>query len=377
MFAVVTLGTVTITVGKYVLSPLLPNIIESLAITSFQAGVALSMMSVVFALAQYPGGHLSDQLSRKTILVTGVSVVCVGVAVLLGTHSYLFFVVGAMGIGIGRGLYSTASRALLSELFVERRGQAFGVNMASIDVSGAAAAGLAVAVVLVSVWQLIFLPILVLLFPILFFLNRWSDESLVLRRVPFDFWRTSQRIYRTTEIRRLLIAYSLFVFTIRGVLGFLPTYLQAEQGVSTGVASTAFATLFAVGLITKPLAGDLSDRMPRPMIGAGVLVIGAIGMGVIVTASSLATLFIGVGIYAVGQKAFGPVMQAYLMDVFPDDSMGGDLGAIRTVYMLVGSIGPAYVGYVANQLSYTVAFAGFAVSFLLAGGIVLSITYHE
>jgi predicted MFS family arabinose efflux permease len=228
-----------------------------------------------------------------------------------------------MSIDIGRGLYSTSARALLSELFVERRGQVFGVNMASIDVSGAAAAGLAVAVVFVSDWPAIFVPVLAMLLPILFLLKRWSNEPMILERVSFDFWHTSQRIYRTTQIRRLLIAYSLFMFTIRGVLGFLPTYLQAEQGLSTGVASTAFATLFVVGLFTKLLAGDLSDWMCRPIIGASVLVIGAIGMGAIVTASSLPVLFVGVGIYAVGQKSFGPVMQAYLMVVFPDDSMGG------------------------------------------------------
>lgn len=58
--------------------------------------------------------------------------------------------------------------------------------------------------------------------------------------------------------------------------------------------------------------------MCHPIIGASVLVIGAI-----VTASSLPVLFVGVGICAVGQKSFGPVMQAYLMDVFPDDSMEG------------------------------------------------------
>jgi hypothetical protein len=45
--------------------------------------------------------------------------------------------------------------------------------------------------------------------------------------------------------------------------------------------------------------------------------------------------------------------------------------------MLLGSIGPAYVGFVASRVSYTMGFAGFAILFLLASGIVLSIANFD
>jgi hypothetical protein len=70
-------------------------------------------------------------------------------------------------------------------------------------------------------------------------------------------------------------------------------------------------------------------------------------------------------------------MQAHLMDSFPDESMAGDLGATRTVYIGIGSVGPAYVGFVASRLNYTVAFAGFVVAFLVGGLVVLALALTD
>lgn len=51
-------------------------------------------------------------------------------------------------------------------------------------------------------------------------------------------------------------------------------------------------------------------------------------------------------------------MQTHLMDVFQDANMGGDLGAFRMFHMIVGSLGPTYVGFTAERTSYTLAFVG-------------------
>jgi hypothetical protein len=81
----------------------------------------------------------------------------------------------------------------------------------------------------------------------------------------------------------------------------------------------------------------------------------------------------GVFVFAMGQKAFPAPVQAYLMDMFPEGGMAGDLGAVRTIYIGAGSLGPVYVGYVAGRLSYTTAFAGFVIMLLGAGLVTLGI----
>jgi len=68
------------------------------------------------------------------------------------------------------------------------------------------------------------------------------------------------------------------------------------------------------------------------------------------------------------------VMQSYLMDAFPDDSAGGDLGAMRTVYIGLGALGPTYVGTVATAADYRVAFWGLVVALLASAGLVAATT---
>jgi MFS family permease len=68
--------------------------------------------------------------------------------------------------------------------------------------------------------------------------------------------------------------------------------------------------------------------------------------------------------------AFTPVLQAYLMDIFPESSKGGDLGAFKTVYEGLSSVGPTYVGVVAGLWSYALAFTGFLVC-LAASAVIL------
>lgn len=371
MFVVVTAGVVAVKIGFDAVPPLLPAIVDDLGISSVEAGVGLSLMSACYALVQYPSGRLADELSATTVLLASLLAASLGLLAITGAVSYGLFLVGVVTIGVGWGLYTTPGRTLLSTLFVDRRGEAFGLHMAASDVSGVVAAGLAVAVLALATWRSAFLPVLLVLVPTAFLLHRASEEPVVVRRVDLGVWETGGRLGRQPHLRWLTVAYVLYIFTVRGVVGFLPTFLQVDHGFSSTFAGVAYAVLFASGLAYKPLAGYVSDAVNRPVVGAGVLLVGAFGLAGLLVPSTGWLVVAALLVFAVGYKGFGPVMQAYLMDTFPDASKGGDLGAVRTVYMTLGSLGPAYVGVVAARASYTLAFAGFVVCFLVAGGITL------
>ena len=52
---------------------------------------------------------------------------------------------------------------------------------------------------------------------------------------------------------------------------------------------------------------------------------------------SISLVAVGAALLAVGLTGYPPVMNAYLIDCFPDTSMGGDYGAARSVLILLGS----------------------------------------
>jgi predicted MFS family arabinose efflux permease len=353
-----------------VLSPLLPTVRESLAISNTEAGVAFSLLWGLYALLQYPSGRLSDRLSRKTPLVVGLVLVCVGFFLVSGAATYLAFLAGAVVVGVGAGLYPTPARGLVSDLFVDRRGQAFGIHTASGDVGGVIAAGLATAVLAVATWRAAFAPVIVVLLSVALSLHLWSREGYVLATISLAVGATGRRLFGESRLRRLLFAYALYAFTWQAATGFLPTYLRVNKGFSPAVANAGFAALFVVGAAVKPVAGGLGDRLPREWLAAGVLAGAAATLVGVIVATGPVLATVAVACFSAGLMAYPPVMQAHLMDSFPADSMGGDLGAMRTVYIGLGALGPTYVGAVADALDFTVAFTGL-VGCLLASSLLL------
>jgi predicted MFS family arabinose efflux permease len=371
MLVVLTVGSIFATFGRRVLSPLLPAIITDLGITPFEAGIALSIASGCWAILQYPSGRMADQLTRRTVLVGSLSAVFLGAVLLAATPTYLVFVLGAALIGVAEGLYGPASRALLSDLFSRRRGQAFGVINVSIDVAGLSAAAAAIGVLAIAGWQLSFRVVAVAVLPVLAVLWYLSREPIEVARFDVGIRETVGRLVSLGQIKWIALTYMLYQLAVQGGVAFLPTLLALEHGFSETAASAVFGAMFATGFVMKPLAGRLSDRFPRLTVGAAGLLIAAVGLVALVTAPTPLVAVAGALVWAAGGKMFPPVMQAYLMDTFARDSKGGDFGALRTVFLTVASVGPGYVGYVAGRTSFTLAYATLAVCVVSAAGIVL------
>lgn len=366
MLVSLSFGWLAVSLGRQALPPLLPNIIDDLAISPFQAGVGLTLLWAIYALFHYPGGRLGDELSRKTILVAGLGVLIAGFTLLTMASTYPLFLIAVSVVGIGTGLYFVPMRAHISSLFVERRGQAFGVNGAFGHTGSGLGGVIAIAVVSVATWRGAFLPVIVGLGAVAVLIHRWSREPYVVSGVDFELRDTVARVFRSPRVARLVVAYSLYAFANQAIMGFLPTFLQVDRGFSPALASATFASLFAVGIVVGPLSGGLGDRLHHFTVAAGSLGLALLGLvGMLVM--STAPLIVGsVFVFAVGMRAFSPVMQAYVMGLFPDANVGGDFGAFKTVYILVGSVGPTYVGFVAERATYTFAFTGLGACLVLA-----------
>lgn len=360
LLAAISLGWLAIQGGRLVLSPMLPEVKADIGMTDTQAGIGFTLMWGLYAVLQYPSGRLSDVLSRKLLLVTGLGVAAVGFIVIGSAPGYLVFLGGAAVIGVGAGLYPTAARALVSDLYVKRRGRAFGFHTASGDLGGVVAAGLSAAVLAVAVWQAAYVPVVLAVLGVAVALHVWVREEYAVGTVELAVGETMRRLVGTSTVRRLLFAYTLYAFVWQAATGFLPTYLQEGKELPSVVATISFALLFGVGVLVKPVAGSVSDRIPRPVLAPMVCGVGAVALLVVVIAQSSIGVLVGTVVFAAGLMAFPPVMQAYLMDTFPADSAGGDLGAIRSVYIGLGAFGTTYVGVVADWMSYRLAFLGLA-----------------
>lgn len=348
---------------------------DDLTITAFLAGTALTVEQFVKAGAEYPSGKSADQLSRTTVLALCAVTVVVSLVLMSVAVSYVLFLVGVAILGLGRGMYMPPARALLADIFRNKRGRAFGINELGVELAGILGAVGAIGVLAISNWRGAFLPLAFLFIPFLLSLIIVSKEPIVLDRVSFDIKDTLLKVLRIRMYRRLLLVYSLFSIGVIGVTAFLPTFLTEIHGFSVARASSAYALLFVVGFFAKPTSGYVSDHIPRLYVASAALFIAGIGLLLLVHIQDFWLIILGVLVFAAGTRGVTPPLESFLMDRFPDDEMGGDFGAIRTLYLLVGSIGPGFAGFAASTIGFVSAFSSFIVFFLLGGGILVGLSF--
>lgn len=377
LFLWITLGWALAGFGRKLLPPLLPEIINDLSITSFEAGLALTTLWLVRALNQFPGGRLTDELGRKSVLFGSLLVLVFGFFLLSTTTFYFLFVVALAVIGFGDGAFSVSLRTTVADLYVQRRGQAFGLQGAFTGFSGVAAAGGAILVLAVANWRTAFLPLALALLVIAIGVHVWQRGQYNVAKPKLELGSTAFRLLENVTVRRVIGSYVLFMFAWQGTIGFLPVFLHDEKGLSATLASVAFGLVYLVGVVAAPLAGILGDRIGKLRTGVGVLLCSLIGLSAVLIVEFGLLLWISIILLAVGFRSFFDLTQAFLMDAFADETMGGDLGAAKTTWSGLGSLGPAYVGWVAGWSSYTVAYTGLVFCVALSLGLILLIRFFD
>jgi MFS family permease len=369
MLLVLVLGWAGLQVARFLLPPLLPRITDTLGFSPGAIGLVLTAFGLVYAAVQYPSGTYSDALSRATLLLPGLAVLLAGVTVVALSVAPPVFVAGVVVLGVGKGLYASPSRALVSDLFDERRGRALGVYSAGTDVGALAASGLAVATLAVGVgWRVAFVPVVVALSLVTLLFVAWNREPYDLRRVELSPRETAGRIAATRDQRELVAVFSLFYFVVGGLTNFFPTLL-VEAGFSPAAAGASFALLFAVGLVAKPGAGELSDRFSRLLVGGVALAAAAGGLAVVLLAPSLPVVAAGTVLVAAGYKTQFPIADAVVMEAAPEGSVGADIGAARAVFLGASALGPGVVGVVAELTTFATAFWLLVGAFLLCAAV--------
>ncbi len=383
MLATLSVGWATLQLGRFALPPLLPAIITDLGTTTVVAGLALGGLQAVYALVQFPSGRLSDRFTRPSLVVPGLVALAGGFLLLSRTRTVAALFGAAALIGVGKGLFAVPSRAQLSDLFVERRGRALGLYAAGTDVGGILASvvgvvvtggGALLALVGVSTvpavdWRTPFLPVAAVIGLVAVAYAGWNRDPYRIGRTDVALVATVRRLATTRRQREALVAFALFYFVVGAWVNFLPTYLADGKGFAEPVAAGLFAVVFVVGVPVKPLAGALSDRVPRRAVGAGGLALSTVALAAVVLANSVVAVGVAVAAYAVGYKAVFPVADATLLDAAPDDNLGGDLGAARGLFLGVGALGPVYMGSLGGSVGYRPAFVGLGACLLVAAGL--------
>ena len=353
---------------RFVVPGILPTITDDFTVSASEAGLAVTVLWVTYATMQFPAGYFADRLGERVLLVAGLLVSAVGLVSYTFTPTFGLFVLATGVFGLGSGLYGPPRGTVISKTYDDNDGAAFGLMLAAGSV-GAAALPAAAAVAVTSVGWRTAVGVVAPVFLLSAAAVWWAVPDTRIRadgegdgadRSMGDAVQAAAAAVRDRRIALAVAGATLMLFAFQAATAFLTTYLTATGRFTQGTAGAVLGVLFLVGAASQFAGGGLADRFgtPRVLVGIGAasvvplaalpLVEGRLALGVV-------GALVGV------RMAVGPVSNAYIIALLPDDVQGTAWGALRTGFFIVGSFGSTVVGYMADAGYFDLAF------YMLAG----------
>jgi len=363
LLASVAVGWFLVLGMRFVVPSVLPTITEGFGATGSQAGLAVTVLWITYAVMQFPAGYYADRLGERVLLAGGLGISAVGLVTYSFTPTFGLFVVATGVFGFGTGLYGPPRGTVVSKTYDENDGAAFGAMLAAGSVGAAALPALAALAVVEVGWRAT-LGVAAPGFLVSAVAVWWAVPD---TRVDGDgaagpgaALRAAAGAIRNRRIALAVAGATLMLFVFQAATAFLTTYLVDVKGLTQGTAGAILGVLFVVGAVAQWTCGGLADRFGTPRVLTAISVVSVVpllGLPLAGTTPALVAFSALIGV----RMSIGPVSNAYIIGLLPDDVQGTAWGALRTGFFLIGSFGSTLVGVMADAGLFDAAF------YLLAG----------
>ncbi len=347
----------------------LPSIKAGLVLNDVQVGALTSARQLVHGTLDFPLGVAADAMVRYRALFLSSALISMALGYLLMGVSAAFFLAlcGSALVGLGTALWHPAAAASLSNRFPERRATALSVHGMGATVSDTLTP-LGVGALLIAItWEN--LLALQLLPGVLAGICVW-------RGLKGLFIEEAAHATRSAQLREIFLLAKHPVFlgisAAKGlammgrlvVLTFLPIYLQEHLGYSPLALGFFIALLHAMGTISQPILGFLSDRFGRKTVlfpsfmaqGTLFILLGVVPAGLPLTVVIAAN---GLFFYTLMNITYAAVM----------DVAGAKIQA--SSYGLASLLTEVVVVPTPIAAGYFIGWYGMQAAFILAGAFVL------
>ena len=100
--------------ARLAISPVVPIIGDTFAVSNGAIGLALTGMWMAYATAQFPSGLLADRYGERSVILVAVIGTAVASGLLAASPTYAVFLVGAVALGGVAGLHYSVATSLLT-----------------------------------------------------------------------------------------------------------------------------------------------------------------------------------------------------------------------------------------------------------------------
>ena len=356
---------------------LLPIIGKELGLSYSQIGLIMTCQYVAGAIANVPGGVITDTVGRKGLLMA-LSLFWVGFPYLLMgfSHGYLMLLGCVALVGFGNSLWHPTAIPTLARRYPERKGLVLSIHGMGGNV-GDALAPLAIGALLTwFTWREVVvmnvMPGLVMSFILVMLLGSLTMGPKAGRREEgetqsfADYFRGVPALFRNRSLLMLTTSSAFRSMTQNALLTFLPVYLAYEMGYSPVWVGAGMFALQAAGFAASPVAGHLSDTMGRRSIMMTSMGMTAVVLLFMAFAGKSHAFIVFIAILGFFLYAIRPVMQAWILETTPKNMGGTSIGILFGAQSLGASVAPLIAGMIADRWGLLATF------WFLAGTIVVA-----
>ncbi|MBM3660177.1 MAG: MFS transporter [Actinobacteria bacterium] len=320
---------------------------------SLAVGVTVGALFVGAVLLRPLAGRIGDRYGRKLLIVTGAATVGVSMIGYALADSLLTLIAARVVTGLGEAAFFVGAATMITDLApVERRGEA--ISYWSVAVYSGFAFGPAIGETVQREWGYTTLWLLAAAFG--FASAALGCFTREVARVRHD--GPPQPLINRRALAPGTVLFAGLVATA-AFGAFMPLY-----GPDVGIDDVAIVfTVFGLLVLAIRVFGA---RLPDILGGAraGTVALVATGVGMLCMAAwpSVAGLFVGVVIFAVGSAFLYPAMMLMALEGSTEQDRGSAVGTISSCFDLSQGLGSLLVGVVAALTSYRGAFAASSVA---------------
>ena len=330
----------------------LPEVQAAFGLNAVGVGAVITVRDVASAAVALPGGVVVDSLRRHWGLLLSGCILSFSVgAFLIGLSPfYPLLLIGVAVVAISHSLWHLPASASLSYHFPRSRGMALsfhGVGGSVGDVVGPlATGGLLVALSwrgIISIYGAA--PIF------LAFLALWSfknigrrTETSVQETAAIDRAEVTKQLLRDRILWAITLVKGMRGMSLAALVTVLPLYLDNELGMEPFNRGFHIGLLIMVGIVAKPVAGHLSDRLGRKQVlTPGLVWSGAVCLVLILNGEGL-VLTVSIALLGLFLYPDQPILTAAILDKVDQSVASTALGLSSFIGFLMSATSPLIAG---------------------------------
>lgn len=349
-----------IAVGFGLVAPALPTFARTFNVSVTAASVVVSAFAVARLVFAPASGRLVTMLGERRVYLTGITIVAMSTGACAFAGNYWQLLLFRSLGGFGSTMFTVSAIALLIRLTpAPLRGRASGLwstGFLTGSVAGPLFGGGLLTISLRAPF-LVYAALLLVVVLFVWWFLRHSTLAAAVAETSAEFTLRSALRHRSyVAALGSSFANGWAVFGVR--VSLVPLFVEEILHRDGAFAGTALAVFAAGNVAMLMVSGRLADSWGRKPLVLGGLVVSAAGTVWVGFTDDVAWFMVATVVAGLGAGVLSPPLQATVADVIGSRGRGGPALATFQMAADMGAVlGPIAAGLLADNLSYTAAFA--------------------